>query len=1063
MTLRRTLPFVLALLGAGCTSSNPTPTDAGNDLGVDVPRSGDAASDSPSTSDGGITSVAMSERWEIPGLHGEVQVLRTEGGVPHIYARDREDLARVQGFVVARDRYFMLDLSRRYAEGTVSALFGDAAFNTDAQNRGAGMAYVTDALLRSLNEDEGRRFDAFAAGINAYVAEARDGTVAPPSEYAFAAPLLGRRNAGALMENFTRRDVVAMGVTFLYQSGFETGDVDRARAAQNLPGDFTGQALSALRRAGALGDIWNRLAQPAAIASAAGWGLETDDGGRSALDTTPHDPPAMKPPAAPRIDLARGVTRTPPAMLAALERNLHEIQRRLQRDHEEGFGSNAWAVMGRHTRDGAALLAADGHLPLTVPTLFYQIGLDTQVLGGGDIHQVGLALPLIPLLAMGTNGQVAWGFTQLAGDITDWYREEITLDAAGLPQSSRFMGASRPLVRVDESYVVADIPALMSTGRTEMWPRWTTFDGRFLTAVEGRRVTRTEALAPGESRVMLLGEFYVPQDMDHDGVITAVSFDYVGLDAAGVFRAYDGFGHAHTVQEFRTASRGLVATSLNQIAADAQGSVYYAGWQAVPCRRYLMRNPDQSWGRDSDPSRLLDGTRYGGFHIPVTDGVIDETMGASDPYQCVVPQSVTPAALDPARGYVVTANNEPGQITGDDSLTNDPWYIGGPWNDGFRGARIAEVLGAGVMAHNLDEEAMATLQADVKSSLGNVFTSVLLDAIATARTAAAGTPAAGTPEARMAARWRAAQSDYEAVETRVRAWSTAGYPARSGVETFYHQVDDAERAHSVATTLFNHWMGRFVRGVFDDERLPEGVWEGGNTTKIRTLRLMVEGRGAGNRNHLASFNDATQESAFFDVLTTPEVETSREVALRALDDALTALRAPPRGPGDGGFGPTPMDTWYWGLRHHVNFDSIVGSFLGSNDRLGMLTAAFAISPQRFVTSGVIPAGSPLAMLPGFPRPGDQWAVDAANSGLDGDHFTFGSGPTYRMVVALRRQSPDAMTGRNVVPGGQSGLTTSPAFDDQVRLWLGNRALPMQLEVGAVIAAARSREVYAPAP
>ncbi len=116
-----------------------------------------------------------------------------------------------------------------------------------------------------------------------------------------------------------------------------------------------------------------------------------------------------------------------------------------------------------------------------------------------------------------------------------------------------------------------------------------------------------------------------------------------------------------------------------------------------------------------------------------------------------------------------------------------------------------------------------------------------------------------------------------------------------------------------------------------------------------------------------------------------------------------------------------------------------------------------------MTSHVIPADSPLATLPGFPRPGDQWAVDAANSGLDGDHFTFGSGPTYRMVVALRRQGPDAMTGRNVVPGGQSGLTSSPAFDDQARLWLGNRAMPMLLDVRAVVAAAQSREVYAPAP
>ena len=110
---------------------------------------------------------------------------------------------------------------------------------------------------------------------------------------------------------------------------------------------------------------------------------------------------------------------------------------------------------------------------------------------------------------------------------------------------------------------------------------------------------------------------------------------------------------------------------------------------------------------------------------------------------------------------------------------------------------------------------------------------------------------------------------------------------------------------------------------------------------------------------------------------------------------------------------------------------------------------------------MLAAGDPRATLPGFPRGGDQWVVDAANSGLSGDRFTFGSGPTYRMVVALRREGRP--TGRNVIPGGQSGLNNSPYFSDQAALWLGNRALPMYLEPDEVIAHATGHERYAPAP
>ena len=165
--------FVFALTALSVACSDPTPaapTDAS------VPS--DAAD--ARVGDGGITSVPESESWIIPGMQREAHVLRTAGNVPHIYAANPEDLARVTGFVVARDRYFMLDLARRLAQGKLSALLGDAALETDLQSRQTGMTYVTEQLDMQLSETEGRRFDAFAQGINAYIEQVRGGLLAPP-------------------------------------------------------------------------------------------------------------------------------------------------------------------------------------------------------------------------------------------------------------------------------------------------------------------------------------------------------------------------------------------------------------------------------------------------------------------------------------------------------------------------------------------------------------------------------------------------------------------------------------------------------------------------------------------------------------------------------------------------------------------------------------------------------------------------------------------------------------------------------------------------------------------
>src|ERR1700722_1997783 len=83
-------------------------------------------------------------------------------------------------------------------------------------------------------------------------------------------------------------------------------------------------------------------------------------------------------------------------------------------------GSNNWALAGRLTMTGAALVASDMHLNLRVPTVWYRARLRTAAgAAGPGVDLNGLTLPGTPLLVAGSNGYVAWGFTNSYGKWLD--------------------------------------------------------------------------------------------------------------------------------------------------------------------------------------------------------------------------------------------------------------------------------------------------------------------------------------------------------------------------------------------------------------------------------------------------------------------------------------------------------------------------------------------------------------------------------------------------------------------------------------------------------------------
>lgn len=1028
---------LFALLVLACGDDDAPTMDASVDASEDA--AADAGEELPPV----IGDVPESRRVTLPGLAGPVHVVFTESHVPHVYAANETDAARVLGYVVARDRWFEMDMARRLSAGRLSELLGDVALATDLESRGTGMTVVLERTLARFTPDQRARFTAFAEGATAYAADVRARRATPPQELELAALLFGVRNPGELMSDFELRDVAAIAATITYQLGYETTDVGRQRGLEQLDDAmrYDGVVGATLREAG-MRDAFFRVTNSRGYASGGGWGLETGD----AL-------PIVHPGVGERVRPSMRLGSTLDDVWPTFER----IQRRLGRTHDEGFGSNAWAVAASRSAEGVAMLAGDGHLQGSVPTLFYRAGVDTRLLGDEDgLRQVGLFFPGVPVMAVGTNGDVAWSQTQFFGDITDWYREELVLDAAGKPRATHFGAEERALVLVEDVFEVADVPALESEGRTERVERFETFDGRLITSIEGRTVSGPEEAGEGETAVRVLGRWIVPEDTDADGIVSALSFDYTGLEGPNFALSLDAWGRASSVEEMRASADSLVAYSQNIVAADSSGSVMYLPYQVMPCRAQL-RGDDGRWREGAHPGFVMDGTRFVGFELPLTDeGRLDESVTAT-PTRCVVPTDAYPAVIDPASGVIVNANNDPGTMTADNDLQNDPHYVGGPWHEDFRAARIDDLLRAS-SAH--DEDAMARVQADVRSPLGELMTPLLLEALDEARRLDETDGPLTEREGRMVALYQARRARFDEASMRLRSWVDRGFVAASGVETSYHPtVGASERADAVATTIFNAWLGPFDARVLGDERFPGSAFTPtGSGGRMRTMTRLIEGRDPENPLGLASFDPDEGESIFFDVLETPEKENAIETALLALGDALDFLTSEPTGPGAGGFGTEDMDAWLWGLRHTTRFEALIADFLEGDDSLSFLADMFSITPEQIPLAASFEEGDPRRELRGFPRPGDNFVVDAANSGFSGRNFTFGSIPVFRMVVALRG---DETTGRNVLPGGQSGRPDDPYYADQARLWLANETTPMRLSPTQVVEGATEREVFVP--
>jgi len=303
----------------------------------------------------------------ITGLSAPVTVERDAQGVPVIRGTSRLDVARALGFLHAQERFFQMDCARRHAAGELAALFGKAALPHDQKVRIHHFRTLAQQVLAKLAPEERALIDAYTAGANAGLVTLS----AKPFEYILlrSEPLPWQPEDSVLM-------VYAM-----------TLDLQDENAVYE-------QSLAALH---------DNLGQSALNYFAPLIG--PDD---AALDhtTTPLAPM----PTERQIDLRKRVYSTVEKHAALAHPAADAVLP----------GSNAFALAGPRTASGAALLANDMHLGLRVPNTWYRASLVFPATNGqGETRLTGVTLPGAPLVVAGSNGHIAWGFTNAYADTAD--------------------------------------------------------------------------------------------------------------------------------------------------------------------------------------------------------------------------------------------------------------------------------------------------------------------------------------------------------------------------------------------------------------------------------------------------------------------------------------------------------------------------------------------------------------------------------------------------------------------------------------------------------------------
>lgn len=597
----------------------------------------------------------------LSSLDAQVDVLRDKQGVAHIYADTSSDLFRAQGYVAAQDRFFQMDLRRHITAGRLSEMVGSGAVETDTVIRTMGWRRVAEKELDLIEPKTRQYLQAYAAGVNDYLSEKSASQIS--LEYV----VLGQNAPDYQIEPWDELDSLTWLKAMAWDlRGNYTDELARARLAGQVPlaqlnelyppFDFENHApiLSS--------DEW----RPASISQPT---QDSRGGAQGTVDPEEAERPSPSPPGGGTTaqDFASGAVPQDLAGTAYTETvsALDAIPPLVAAG--EGVGSNSWVVSGEHTQTGKPLLANDPHLGVTQPGVWLQTGLHCRKVSAECPFDVtGFTFAGFPGVIIGHNQSVAWGFTNLDPDVTDFYLEDTDGDEYLRDKEME------PIAIRNETISVAgedDVEILIRS--TEHGP----ILSDVLTPVAQAGVN------PPLSGIESRGRY-------------AVSMAWTGLVPSQTADAVFALNTAGDWDSFRDAATLFASPAQNMVYADTEGNIGYQAPGMVPIR-------------ESSTSGAVPGY----WPSPGWDSAYD--------WKGFVPFEQMPFVLNPQDGVIVAANQAVAQ-------TQRP-FLTTEWDHGYRAQRIADLLATSMADGPVSVDTMSAVQYDSFNSFANTLIPYLLD------------------------------------------------------------------------------------------------------------------------------------------------------------------------------------------------------------------------------------------------------------------------------------------------------------------------------------------------